>query len=109
MPKPATEEIKQRWKETIHKQRESGLSIGAWCRQNNISTHTFRYWLDKIFPKTAIDRSAFKEISETQKTPFSRKTAGVFLEYRGIDIHIDRGFDPLTLKQCLKALKEIPC
>jgi hypothetical protein len=41
MPKPACEEVRQQWKENILKQRESGLSIGSWCRQNNIAVCTF--------------------------------------------------------------------
>jgi hypothetical protein len=109
MPKPAREEVRQQWKENILKQRESGLSIGSWCRQNNIAVCTFRYWQDKIFPKPPFDHSAFKEILGVGKTAASRNTSGIFLEYQEICIHIDKQFDPATLKQCLKALKEMPC
>jgi hypothetical protein len=109
MPQKAPEEVRQKWKETILTQRESGLSIMPWCRQNNISVHTFRYWQDKFFPQSPINRSAFKEISDSQKNGAALSKSGIYLEYQGVSIHIDRQFDPLTLKQCLKVLKEMPC
>ena len=43
MAEPLSEELKQRWKENILKQRQSKLSIAAWCRQNGITVHTFYY------------------------------------------------------------------
>ena len=108
MTKPASEEARQKWKEHILKQRESSLSEASWCRQNNIDVHMFRYWRDKFFPKPPFARSAFKEISGIPKN-VSAHTTGVSLECQGIYIHIDKQFDLLTLKQCLKMLKEMSC
>lgn len=104
MPQHASEEVKQQWKETVLKQRESGLSIASWCQQNNISVHVFYYWRNKLFPML-IERSAFKEISETA----SPKTTGVFLTYLGVNIHVDRNFDPVTLGKCLQVLRGLSC
>lgn len=109
MPQPASEEIRQKWTQSILKQRESGLSIGAWCRLNNISAHTFRYWQKKLFPKPAIDPSDFKEILEKQNPSFPRKPTGVSLKFHRVDIHVEEDFDPLILGPCLKALKEMLC
>jgi len=41
MPKPASEEIKQKWKDKIQAQRESGRSIANWCKENDVTIHTF--------------------------------------------------------------------
>lgn len=108
MPQPASEKASQQWKENVLKQRESGLSIASWCHQNKIEVHTFYYWRNKLFPKAPLVHSDFKEIQEQQKTYGFQKT-GVFIEYQGFCINIDRQFDFSTLKQCLKALKEISC
>jgi hypothetical protein len=110
MPKPTSEETRQHWKEKIIHQRESGLSVGNWCRQNGTSIHTFHYWQKKIFPKPNLDRSAFKEIvGLLNRTSAPGKKAGISFERKGIYIHIDKQFDLSVLKQCLKALKEMPC
>jgi hypothetical protein len=46
--------------------------------------------------------SSFRELPETQGT-------GVSIEYQGVRIHLDRGFDALTFKSCLSILRGIPC
>ena len=56
MAQPFSEELKQQWKENILKQRQSGLSIAAWCRQNGIVVHNFYYWQSKLLPKPLISR-----------------------------------------------------
>jgi hypothetical protein len=109
MPRPASEERRQQWKEAILKQRESGLSITSWCRQSQIDVHTFNYWRNKFFPKATIDRSDFKEIPNRHNTDIPNKETGILLKYQGISIHIDKHFDYSTLKQCLNALKELSC
>ena len=115
MSRPASKEEKQQWKEKILKQRESGLSIGFWCRQNNIPVHTFRYWQSKLLPKLNFKRSAFKEISQQKTVAFKlpifnpKKKAEITIEYQGAYIYIDREVDISALRQCLKALKEISC
>lgn len=106
MPEPFSNKKKQQWKEHILKQRESGLSIVHWCRQNHFIVRAFYYWQQKLFPKI-LDRSAFTEISD-ENNASSDKRAGVVIEYQGIFIHLD-SFDPSTLKQCLEVLKERKC
>ena len=102
MPKPSSPEKKLEWEEKIRQQRESGLSIERWCRQNQILPHTFHYWKDRLFPKPPLTRSCFTELSPKQGT-------GICIEYHGIRIHIDKSFDPATLKSCMSALKGISC
>lgn len=46
------------WASRFQEQKASGLTIKAWCAQNNISIHTYNYWkhlvkqeyLDAILP-----------------------------------------------------------
>jgi len=109
MPKPFSEDKKQQWKENILKQRESGLSVAVWCRENNFNIHCFGYWQKKLFPKI-LDSSAFTEIKE-RKIPeeFVRKGAGISIEYQGIHIHLDKCFDSSVLKQCLDVFRGFAC
>ena len=102
MPRPSSLEKKKKWEETISRQRQSGLSIQRWCRENHISLQTFYYWRDKLFPKAALSRSSFTELTDSKST-------GITIECRGVRIHLDRQFDPSTLKKCLQVLQEIAC
>ena len=36
------------WRERIANQRASGLSIRAWCRQNNQPEHAFHWWRSRL-------------------------------------------------------------
>lgn len=110
MPQPPSNNLRQQWKENFLKQRESGLSIEQWCRENNVVPHIFHYWKRKLFPKKKIDRSAFTEINDQNKASSAVSSqTGVSIEYQGIRICLDQQFDLLTLKQCLQVVKEITC
>jgi hypothetical protein len=101
---------KDRWKENIINQSQSGLSIAAWCRQNQVAVHAFYYWRNKAFPKS-IDRANFKEILEQNLdgTDTQSQSSGVSLQYQEVYIHLDRQFDASTFKQCLKIIMEVSC
>ena len=86
----------------IDEQHSSNLSIPAWCRQNEINIHVFRYWQKKLDHVSSLSRSAFAEINSTNDEAFT----GVIMEYQGISIHVHPHFDSLTLKRCLGVLKQ---
>jgi hypothetical protein len=33
-----------KWADLVHDQQASGLTIKAWCDQNNVSFHAYNYW-----------------------------------------------------------------
>jgi hypothetical protein len=99
MSRKSSEELQLQWKENILKQQQSGLSIAAWCFQNNIVIHTFYYWRGKLFPKS-LDRNAFTEV-----IPDNNRGSGISLEYQGVQVHLSQNFDPSVLQACLKVLK----
>jgi hypothetical protein len=99
MAQPFSEERKQQWKENILNQRQSNLSIVAWCQQSGIAVHTFYYWQGKLFPKSTLSQAAFIEAVENNNTE-------IILEYQGFKIHIPEHFNSLTLKSCLEVLKQ---
>lgn len=102
MAQPTSPEKKLVWKEKIRQQQESGISIEKWCHQNQIAPHRFHYWRSRLFPKPLLTRSCFTELPSNGKT-------GVIIEYRGFRVHVDKCFDPSTLKSCLLTLEEIKC
>lgn len=103
MSRPASEEKKCQWEERIRRQCESHLSIEKWCRQNQLSPHTFRYWKGRLSPKSPLTRSCFTELT------LATRTTEVSIEYKGLHIHFSQGFDANTFKSCLAVLREWPC
>lgn len=102
MSKLIPEEKKQEWEANIRNQLESGFSIKRWCRENNISEQAFHYWRGKLFPKPSLSRSSFTEIVDKGRT-------GIILECQGVQIRLERQFDPSILKRCLEVLKGLKC
>jgi hypothetical protein len=102
MPRPSPVEKQREWKEKVLQQRQSGLSAQRWCHENKIRPTTFHYWKDKFFPRANLSRSSFSELTDSTST-------GITLECQGVHIHLDKYFDPSTLKRCLQTLKEVSC
>lgn len=110
MPQPFSEEKKQQWKEKINAQKNSGLSIAEWCRQNKIADHVFYYWKKKFFPVPSVTISSFTEVPFEKENHCSEaEDSGIKIEYQKIHIHLDKHFDSPTLKRCLLVLKEAAC
>ena len=61
----------QQMTELISQWRASGLTKAAFCREQQISIHQFKYWLKK-FPNAEVSKSSKSEISffsiENQKS-----------------------------------------
>ena len=101
MAKTFSQEEKQRWIDMIEIQKQSGLSIAQWCRENKIIAHCFYYWKDKLFPQT-LTRSDFVELTD-------KNESGISVVFNHLRIHLEKGFDPLTLKTCLDVIRKYPC
>lgn len=56
-------EKKQLWQGRIRQQKESGLSIEKWCRDHQITSHAYRYWKERLYPKTP-EHLCFKELKD---------------------------------------------
>jgi transposase-like protein len=107
MPQPFSEAKKQEWKKRILQQGESGLSIAQWCRENDVSSHNFSYWRDKLFRKAALavalDRSTFTELADKRRVTVSDpERKGITIEYHKIRIHVEEQFESSALKPDLR-------
>ena len=99
MFKPSSENLSE-WAEKICQQRNSGLNATSWCRKHQIAHSTFVYWKDCLSSKASMRRSSCIE------PPDVFTTTGVSIEYQGVCIHLDKGVDLATLKNCLSALRK---
>jgi hypothetical protein len=82
MRKPISQEKRHEWETKIQQQRQSGLSINKWCKENQTPISTFHQWEDRLYPKqkTPLSLKSFTELTEISGS----KGAGIFIEYRGI-------------------------
>jgi len=46
--KPSTQRSAAQWRALIERQRASGLSVGAWCREHQITRSCFDRWRLKL-------------------------------------------------------------
>jgi len=53
------------WQEILQKIEQSGLSIAQYCRENDIKTHTVRYWKQKLVKQ---ETSGFVRIATCEPT-----------------------------------------
>ncbi|MDW7758957.1 MAG: hypothetical protein SCH72_14825 [Desulfuromonadales bacterium] len=90
--------LNQQWAEKIAAWRESGLSIAAWCRQNNEGYHRFLYWRKRVGQKAQ---------SSGRFVQLSIETSSLAVECNGVTMHIERGFDRDLLRQVLSVLKAL--
>ena len=101
MPRPTPDDKKLEWKHLIEQQRQSGLSVGKWCRQFQVRPSTFQYWKDKLFPKL-LQKTSFTELN-------LRRPDAVSLEARGLYVRVEGDCDPHLRKQLFALLAEALC
>jgi len=90
--------LKQQWTEKISAWRDSGLSIAAWCRQNNEGYYRFIYWRKRVQTKTT-PPGCFVALT-VESSPLA-------VECNGVTLHIEPGFDRDLLRQVLAVLKSV--
>ena len=90
--------LKQQWTEKISAWRDSGLSIAAWCRQNNEGYYRFIYWRKRLQAKTT-PPGRFVALT-VESSPLA-------VACNGVTLHIEPGFDRDLLRQVLAVLKSV--
>lgn len=104
----------QEWVNLIQDQKASGLSVRAWCRENDIGQGRYYYWLNKL-RKAAIKQFP-EELNETTFVPIevpsvipneNNRNASSAITIRKEDISIELGRDtPLgTITAILEVLQ----
>ena len=56
----------QQWLQMVRDQKESGMTVEAWCRDNNISKHAFYYRQHKLREEAGAILSRFVEVQAPQ-------------------------------------------
>ena len=96
----------QLWAERIAECRSSGMSVRAWCRENEISEKTYYYWQRRLYQQmiSAAQRVDFAEIPREIQTGRSIGAAAkVCLPGTTIEVYPEA--DVQMIQVILKTLK----
>ena len=118
------------WREQLERQAASGLSIAAWCRQNQVAITSFHYWRRTLArrvqpnaapqPESAIlNPAAFVPVlvetalqAPLPKTDLVIHDAGmleILFPQSSARVRVAPGFDAPTLSRLLDVLERRAC
>ena len=89
------------WQQRLTDQQDSGLSITAWCWQQNVSEQSFYYWRRRLVAAPA---------APTPDAPqwvavLPEAGAGLTLRVGAVAVEVGAGFDPRVLAAVLAVLE----
>jgi hypothetical protein len=95
---------KQRaWEARLARYRASGLSVSRFCREEDVSVHTFYYWTKRLEAASSPTRSRAGRRSLPQASTASATLdgpQGALVRFRGI-----AGVEVLVPAECLRAIR----
>jgi hypothetical protein len=102
------------WQQKILEWQASGKKAQVWCKEQQIPQTTFSGWKKRLknsFKATQQNAQSSTDFIELKDHPQSNSEtcSGISLEYHGIKIHLNSGFNQVVLKQCLACLGGVSC
>ena len=91
------------WAERVSACRNSGLSVRAWCQENDICEQTYYKWQRRLYdPAQNQQENRFAEV-----TPQAMNCSGiaVTVQLGGVELAIHNGADAATVEAVLRAVK----
>jgi hypothetical protein len=96
------EERVARWQGLVAEQTQSGMSAAAFCKEKQLNLHGFYSWRRRFRAESAPQGTgSFLELVPSSKI----RDSGVRICLgERLSIELDRGFDPLTLRNAIDVL-----
>lgn len=96
-------ELIQHWRDLMGRQQRSGQSVRAFCRNHDVSEHSFYFWRQRLNKKAEPVSFALVETGNTAR----RQAAAAELEFPGGErLVIHSGADAATLRTVLAVMRE---
>ncbi|MBN2246932.1 MAG: transposase [Candidatus Aminicenantes bacterium] len=90
------------WKNEINKYLKSGLSINKYCKENSLSSSTFRYWKKKYSSQEVEKPLHLVKVTNPMKTGEKMK-----LSYNQVIIEFPAEYPVNKIAHLISALKEV--
>ena len=102
------------WLDFIRDHAASGLSVEAWCQQNQISSSAFYRWKMQLQGQSHCDNSKqprFVEalVQNNTITELVGSNANLLIHFGQARIEVPAGFDSETIRVVLETLQGGPC
>lgn len=101
----------RQWTQIVQTCQASGMTVVSWCRQNNINTKSYYYWLRRIRTKACESGSLVPLSNEQHIVPVAfRQTkppTAVTVHLPSVSVDIQDGASRETIEAVLSALKTI--
>jgi hypothetical protein len=101
----------KQWGKIIQAWQASGMTVVGWCKQNNVNTKSYYYWLRKMRFLACESGSLVPQRNEQQIVPISirqaKTSAAVTIHLSSICIDIHDGTSRETIEAVLSVLKII--
>jgi hypothetical protein len=101
----------KQWTEIIQTCQASGMTVVAWCNQNNVNIKSYYYWLRKIRSLACESGALAPRNNEQPIVPIAFKqtkaAAAVTLHLSSITVDIHDGASRETIEAVLAALKTV--
>jgi len=94
------------WRRLLAEQQASGLSIVAWCFQQDIRETTFYYWRKRLAEPAPASSPAAPQWLALEAAPDTE--AHLTLQVGPVAITVTPGFDPALLTAVVRTLT-VPC
>lgn len=98
------------WKSLLDKFEESNMSVRAFCIENNVKTHQYYYWHDKLIKGKVRTQKKIQptDSSFVKVNPIKPVSSGsIKIESGGVTLHVEDGFNHELLKTVLMAVKDL--
>ncbi len=99
-----TNENDRYWFDRLQEWKASGLGLDRWCRENSHRFYQARYYKRKFERKSAPSVRIFTEVEEDK--PLGGK---LVVQVGEVRIEVEKGFDPLLLRDVIMILRGVLC
>ena len=99
------------WQAHLTNWRQSGLNQAAYCREQGLNAHRFRWWKRQLTVASTAEKSvsaAFLavEVQPPRLIPHAAHDSGIALQLdTGVRVEVAVGFDAPTLQAVLQTLR----
>lgn len=99
---------KNLWKKRIKEQTASGMSMAAWCRQNQITKSAFYYWKKRLREDTVDTHSSFFTELKLPDSAFQPEgKAGLQLRWRDYSFLVSNSSELSLVVQFIRQVQNL--
>ena len=91
------------WAERVSDCRKSGLSVRAWCQENNICEQTYYRWQRRLYELAQNQQE--NRFAEVTPQATNRSGIAVTVQLGGVELAIHNGAGVATVEAVLRAVK----